>query len=249
MASTLRETLSSTAARYHKHPPAGSASSYVANGKPVDAGTWSRAVNNLSVLRWEGVRHCFSDVGPGNVAVNEDLDWGGLAESVPDADQRSGVVHQEIAWRVIGASDATTSCRVYGPLPVVFDRAAVDTGPETYARGYRVEVRAYGDSDFRVYAALTASLRPPSEGYLALGYADCTGTTAAAPESPALRFDLVPLIQAGTQQPETRHSSAAADDGSSVVHVVECYLWIGWKLQAAVTAGWLSASAWELLSI
>jgi hypothetical protein len=249
MASTLRETLSASAPKYHKHPAAGNAASYVRDGMPVDAGTWSRVINNLSVLRWEGVRHVLTDIGPGDITINEAGDWDGLSEDVPDEDQRSGVAYQEISWRLVGngATGTSTNCRVYGPLPVVFDRAAIDTGPEHYARAYRVEVHAYGTTDFRMYAALTAGFRPPSEGTLAFDYDDCTGTSAAAPET--LRFDLIPVLQSGDREPETRHSSGSSDDGSSVVHVVEAYLWIGWHLSAAGTSGWLAASAWELLEI
>jgi hypothetical protein len=249
MASTLRETLSNSAPKYWKHPAAGNASSFVANGKPMDAGTWSRYVNNYSVLHWEGTRHVLCDVGPGDVSISEGGDWDALSETIPDEDQRSGNTHQEISWRLIAGSSVNErpNARVYGPFPVIFDRAELDTGPEIYARAYRITATLYGTTDFTMYAALTSSLRPPSEGYLDLETFDATGTSAASPET--MDKYLVPVMRIDSSSPEKRHSSGYADDGSSIVHVHECYLWLGWKMAGAGTSGWLSVSAWELLDV
>lgn len=232
-----RDTLKiGTTRAYMKHPAAGAASSFVADGKPMDSGTWHVVVNNTHVLQAESARQLFSDVGPGSVTKGNDDGWENLDETAATASDRGGV--NVIAWNTLGS---TQTARVYGPFAICLDRQRTSgTVPrDNLARRVRVHVRYKSDGTniFKVFVAITPSPAPPTDRALASDLTTIFTTSATDVDSTI-------TLEFGGSTAYTHQSGVATARGAGSVTVQEYWVWVGWRIVAG-TAAVASMEAWE----
>lgn len=205
----------STVGVYVKHPP-GSASP-LASGDPLDAGTAHVVENDVVHLAAEGCRNLVWDNLPGAVSYEgRGYDYDDLAEPPSDWLVASDPLRL-IGW-------GRKNSRRYGPFFAVRDEVAADGS--YVPRGIRCQLDhdAAATDPFRVFAAITRTPTPPTEG--ALDWEEFAVTASSTGVlTVTLRADTWP---AGAMSPSVLcrgNTSLLVAPKSSPVPV---WIWLGW---------------------
>ena len=206
--------------RYIKHPAGSSGNAWFAQNDPIDSGTAHVVDNNVSHLSAECARHLVYDHSVGATQATDG--WDADYSDAPN----NAAATTELPWRI--SWDYRTA-RCY-PLPaMIADRDLPEGG-----LGLReIHVQVYADvntTGLYLFAALTATEAPPTEGALALGTAY---GTVEAPEAATVGLKRIEIILR-TDRPagpprdawSTAGVSGAIVEGSVPVH--SGYLWVGW---------------------
>lgn len=209
--------------RYIKHPAGSSANSWLQATDPIDAGSAHIIDNNLSHLSAECARHLVWDHTVGATAATDG--WDANYSDSPNAAGGSTALPWEIAW------DHRTA-RCY-PIPaLIADRDLPEGG-----LGLReIRVQVYADvnapgNSLKVFAAITSTEAPPTEGALALATAYGTvEATTAEPSSGLLRIQVIVRAElpAGPPQEEWEQYAGGNGNNAGSVPVHAGFLWVGW---------------------
>jgi hypothetical protein len=233
-----RDTIELTTPRIYRREGA-YRNELLSDGRPLDAGSAMLLANELNWLVQEaaGPRQLVNDSGPGAIVLGNS-DWNDLNEVVPPASERTSTA-QEIAW-------AQSTARCYGPFAAVIDRRGEDG--VLYPRNVRVAVRAKGDGSnpLKLYVAITATRRPPSDGYIDMHTATITAASEATLFDDAasdLEMWRLPTVARTSPAPLIAHDG---DGEPTFVPVSEFYVWFAWKASGASPAYVTTLSAWEL---
>lgn len=213
--------------QYIKHPAGSSGNSWLSQGDPIDAGTAHIVDNNISHLDAECMRHLVWDHAIGALANTDG--WDANYSDSPNAAGGTDALPWCIAW------DYRTA-RSYDLPAQVADRDLLDGG--LGLREIRVEI--YADvsmgTNLYLFAALTPTDAPPTEGAIAL--ATAYGTLEAplsVSGSGLLRIEIVLRTEnpAGPPLEAWRTGTTTAQEQTSVpVH--GGYLWVGWHSDSAL---------------
>lgn len=237
-----RQTLASTTDRtWWDMPPAADTKSQVKDGHPMDAGTWTILQNNINVALDIAPRQLFTSVhGSTFTTIGQPTTggWlGALLEDVPDATERAaagGLL--DISWGTQETAGGPIVAERHGPFPAVRDYQSSITA--TAFRRVKVSIRGESSAadHFFVSIALTATSRPPTEGFLTW-----SGWDTSTPATVWDKHRYLTLAEPGVY---TLPSGVAATIGGAATF--ECYwIWIGWKHDGTGTHKIHSISAME----
>ena len=208
--------------RYIKHPAGSSGNSWLAQNDPIDAGTAHIIDNNLSHLSAECARHLVWDHTVGATAAVDgwDADYSDSPNTAGGADS----LPWSIAW-----DNRTARCY---PLPaMIADRDLPEGG--LGLREIRVQIYAdvNTDNSLRLFAAITATEAPPTEGALALAtaYGTISAPTTATSGLKRIEIALRAELPAGPPREEWAHNAGGDTANAATVPVHAGYLWVGWK--------------------
>jgi hypothetical protein len=202
--------------RYIKHPA--SATGYLADGDPLDAGSVHIAHSNLSHLSERNVRLIGHALGPGEV------DWAGAWTGVIDETEVSGTndAYALIPWY----RDRTA--KMFGPIALSMTR--VQTAPAGLVpRKIRCVIQGtkstQASTNLYVYAVLTANAETP---ITARRYAVATASKAAGGSDTLCVFDL--LLDPQPVVPSAEWRCREASSGISATSAITpAYVWVGWR--------------------
>ncbi len=221
------------AGQYRRVPPI--ADSWLADGRPLDAGTVQCIDSNLSHLSFEGLRHLYSGPGFGGLK-SVGHGWNSLVDGSPMAGYTIGVIEPTGLAQEAEISWSQAIARRSGPFPGIQDRALVTGGAAL--RTVRIIVRAKsGTNAFPIYSALgsllfsrysldmyfalTRSSAPPDQGLLAFAKVNIAATTDT-------QFEVAlsaPEGLTGGRAPWRCRADATA--GAVQTQVPEYWVWVG----------------------
>lgn len=213
--------------RYIKHPAGSSGNSWLAQNDPIDAGTAHIIDSNLSHLSAECARHLVWDHTVGAMAAVDG--WDADYSDSPNATGSASDLPWMIAW-----DNRTARCY---PLPaMIADRDLPEGG--LGLREIRVQVYADVNTDNSLYlfAAITPTEAPPTEGSLALGtaYGTIEAPTTATAGLKRIEIVLRAELPAGPPMEEWTHGAGGDGNNAATVPVHAGYLWVGWKSSDAL---------------
>ncbi len=220
--------------QYRKVPPL--ADSWLADGRPIDAGTAMIIDSNLSHLSYESLRHLVMMPGIGGMKGAGNC-WNNLADGAPPAPPAgtTTALEAEISWD-------RRCARRYGAFPGIQDRAVTTGGAALRSIKFRVYalsgVVTTGTGTLTMYVAVTRSSAPPDLGYLAFEKFNINVTTNTAFEkSLVIPEGLTGGMAAWRCRADTSH-------GSVMVEVPEFWCWVG-ALSTHANDVWTSTNVWE----
>lgn len=218
---TPRETFAATTSRaWSTFPPAADALSQVADGNPMDAGTWCLVANNLNVALDVAPRQLFSSNAGGTTVVTQPTNggWTGLFEDIPDATEIATSGLLAISWGLRTTNGGPIVAERHGPNFAIRDR--LDSVSASALRQVRVRVTSESDSasHLTILVALTQSARPPTEGHIvwASHLVTSTGVSQTA-------FTLVPTSAGRVTLP-----TGATTTAGGILTLDAYWVWIGW---------------------
>jgi len=208
--------------RYIKHPAGSSGNSWLAQNDPIDAGTAHIIDSNISHLSAECARHLVWDHTVGATAAVDG--WDADYSDSPNANGSADGLPWIIAW-----DNRTARCY---PLPaMIADRDLPEGG--LGLREIRVQIYAdvNTDNSLRLFAAITPTEAPPTEGSLALAtaYGTINAPTTATSGLKRIEITLRAELPAGPPREEWVHSAGGDGINAATVPVHAGYLWVGWK--------------------
>jgi len=194
----------------------GASPDWIADGRPVDAGTAHILQSDAVHLAFESCRHLFTALGDGLCASNASNAWDSVNDaSKPDTTNNPAAA---IPW-------SQKNCMRFGPFFVPQDRPDPNNPGGMLLRAIEVEVAALVGVHFMF--ALTTSAAPPYHG--AVAFVDTLYTGAGVIGTAT--YQLLATAPLPTPGPTMACRSSAAV-GSPSTRAAQVYVWVGYYDQA-----------------